>query len=113
MRCVGGTVIDIPSAANPIQGEIGVGIAKIVDSVDGTVVEGEAYPFARTKHVVLGNAGIENNTLHLRVTHTRHQVPRCLLGHCVIDIYLIGGSRNSRRFNIDILKITESFKARF
>ena len=110
---IGGPVVDVPSVAYAIQGEIGIGIAEVIDGAVGTVVEAEAYSFARAENVVLGDAGIEDNALHLGVTHACHQISRGFLSYRVVYVNLIGCARNGGCFHVHILKITKPRKPCF
>jgi hypothetical protein len=60
---VGGAVTEIETAADAVDGVVGIGVGQLIELIGAAGIEREGDPLAGTEEVVLADAGIEDDAL--------------------------------------------------
>ncbi len=108
---VGLAIEGAKTATDAIPGVIGIVVGEAVDGVDLAVVDGQAVRGPRSQKVVLGDAGIDQCPLRLRIADSGTEGARGLFRHAHLDIHLVGRPRHCGGLDVHLAKISQPVQA--
>ena len=111
LGAVDGPVEQPETEADAVQRIIWIVKGNVVVLADVAVVEDDAQLIAGPQKVVLGQAGVEQQTRLLAVTDAEHHAVGGAFDDRVVHVHLIVGAGHGGRFDVDAFQVIQTLQA--